>query len=45
MTIQRRRLLQLTVAAAAMPNIVACDGGDLVLSADTRFPMGPFNAK
>ncbi|MEH6634040.1 MAG: SDR family NAD(P)-dependent oxidoreductase [Halioglobus sp.] len=45
MDIQRRHLLQLTVAAAAVPGIVACDGGDLVLSADRRFPMGPYDAK
>ena len=42
MNIQRRQLLQLSAAAAATPVLGACSGDDHVLSADTRFPVGPF---
>lgn len=44
MTIQRRRLLGLAVAAVGAPLLAGCDGGKPKVSLDTRLPIGPFGA-
>tara|TARA_R110001592_G_scaffold363043_3_gene679802 strand:+ start:1999 stop:3015 length:1017 start_codon:yes stop_codon:yes gene_type:complete len=42
MNISRRQLLGLTAATAATPLFVGCGGDALKVSADARFPSGPF---
>ncbi len=45
MYIKRRQLIQFSAATAALPLLPACDGGGPVVTADARYPTGPFGAQ